>query len=121
MSNKNQITYHKVGDYNIPNLKLPPEEANITLGKWGLLYKDYIMKYKKLLFTILLTQGKLYQHCTEVESQAKDMYDTLIEQMKTVEGVTEQLKEENQLEWVACMNNIQSKAKEIVCKELIYA
>lgn len=89
MSNKKQITYRKVGDYNIPNLALPPEEANITLGKWGLLYKDYIMKYKKLLFTILLTQGKLYQHCTEVESQAKDMYDTLVGQIKIAEGVTE--------------------------------
>lgn len=120
MSNKKQITYRKVGDYNIPNLALPPEEANITLGKWGLLYKDYIMKYKKLLFTILLTQGKLYQHCTEVESQAKDMYDTLVGQIKIAEGVTEKLKEQNQFEWIQKMSNIQQRVNETVCKELIY-
>lgn len=120
MSNKNQITYRKVGDYNIPNLTLPPEEVNIRLGKWGMLYKDYIIKHKKLLFTTLLSQGKLYQHCAEVESQAKDMYDTLIEKMIKAEGITEQLKEENQLEWVHLMNNIESGAKEIVCEELIY-
>lgn len=120
MSNKNQITYRKVGDYNFPNLMLPPEEVNIRLGKWGLLYKDYIMKYKKLLFTTLLAQGKLYQHCTDIENQVKEMFDTLVGQMKIAEGATEQLKEENQLEWVRLMNNIKSRAKEIVCKELIY-
>ena len=65
-------------------------------------------------------QGKLYQHCAEVERQARDMFDTLIEQMKAAEGVTEQLKEENQLEWVQRMNNIQQQAKEIVLDELIY-
>ena len=65
-------------------------------------------------------QGKLYQHCAEVERQARDMFDTLIEQMKAAEGVTEQLKEENQLEWVQRMNNIQLCANEIVCKELIF-
>lgn len=58
----NNITYRRVGDYNIPNLILSPEEANITLGKWGMLHKAYLHKYKKVLFTTLLTQGKLYQH-----------------------------------------------------------
>ena len=94
MSNKNSISYHNVGDYNIPNLVLPPEEANITLGKRGMLHKDYLMKHKKALFTTLLTQGKLYQHCAEIEKQAREMFVTLFEQMKEVDGVTEQLKEQ---------------------------
>ncbi len=115
----NNITYRRVGDYNIPNLTLSPEEANITLGKWGMMHKDYLLKNKKALFTTLLTQGKLYQHCAEVEKQARDMYDTLIEQMKKTEGVTEQLKEENQMEWVCYMTNIEARAKEILCSELI--
>ena len=90
----NEIQYRSVGDYLIPNLTLPPEEANIKLGKWGMLHKDYLLKNKKVLFNLLLIQGKLYQHCVEVEKQAREMFVTLFEQMKEVEGVTEQLKEQ---------------------------
>ena len=118
MSNK--IQYRRVGDYLIPNLILPPEETNITLGKWGMLHKDYLLKNKKALFTTLLTWGKLYQHCAEVEKQAQDMFDTLVEQMKKTEGVTEQLKEENQLEWACRMQNIEARAREIVNSEIIF-
>ena len=120
MSNKNSISYRKVGDYNIPNLTLPPEETNIRLGKWGMLHKDYLFKHKKVLFTTLLTQGKLYQHCADVENQARKMFNTLVEQMKEAEGITEQLKEQNQMEWVRCMQNIEARASELVCNELIY-
>ena len=120
MSNKNSITHRQVGEYLIPNLILPPEEANITLGKWGMLHKDYLFKHKKVLFTTLLTQGKLYQHCAEVENQARAMFDMLVEQMKEAEGVTEQLKEENQMEWVCRMQNIVARTSELVCNELIY-
>ncbi len=120
MSNKNHISYRNVGDYLIPNLILPPEEVNISLGKWGMMHKDYLMKNKKVFFTTLLTQGKLYQHFAEIESQAYDMFDTLIEQMKAAESVTEQLKEGNQLEWGQRMDNIQQRASEIVYSELIY-
>lgn len=116
----NNITYRRVGDYNIPNLILPPEEANITLGKWGMLHKDYLLKNKKVLFTTLLTQGKLYKHCAEVENQARNMIDSLVEQMKESEGVTEKLKEENQMEWVCRMQNIEAMAREVVTTELIY-
>ena len=100
MSNKNTVSYRQVGDYLIPNLVLPQEEASITLGKWGMMHKTYLEKHKKVFFSLLLSQGKLYQHCAEVENQARDMFDTLVEQMKESEGVTEQLKEENQLEIV---------------------
>ena len=82
MSNKNSISYRNVGDYLIPNLVLSPEEASVTLGKWGMLHKDYLQKNKKLVFITLLTQGKLYQHCAEVEKQANEMFDMLMEQMK---------------------------------------
>ena len=120
MKNNTNIQYRQVGDFNIPNFILPPEEANIRLGKWGMLHKDYLLKHKKAVFATLLAEGKLYQHCAEVEKQAQQMFDTLVEQMKQTEGVTEQLKEGNQLEWVQRMGNIQQRASEIVYSELIY-
>ena len=119
MSNK--IQYRRVGDYLIPNLIIPPEEASVTLGKWGMMHKTYLEKHKKVFFNTLLTQGKLYQHCAEIEKQARDMFDTLVEQMKQTEGVTEQLKDKNQLEWLCRMQNIEARAREIICEELIYA
>ena len=120
MKNNTDIQYRQVGDYNIPNLILPPEEANVTLGKWGIIYKDYLCKNKKVVFSLLLAEGKLYQHCAEIENQAKAMFDTLVEQMRVSEDATEELKEHNQLEWIQKMNNIQQRATEIVCNELIY-
>ncbi|MDD6021037.1 MAG: TnpV protein [Oscillospiraceae bacterium] len=121
MSNKNFISYRNVGDYLIPNLVLPPEDASVRLGKWGMLHKDYLLKNKKVLFTTLLTQGKLYQHCAKIENQARKMFDTLVEQMKKAEGVTEQLKGENQLEWVCRVQNIEARAKEIICNKVKYS
>ena len=120
MKNDTNIQYRQVGDYNIPNLILPPEEANIRLGKWGMLHKDYLLKYKKVLFATLLAEGKLYQHCAEVEKQAREMFDTLVEQMKVAEGITEQLKEQDQIEWVSHMQSIEARVIEIVNLELIY-
>ena len=120
MKNNTNIQYRQVGDFNIPNLILPPEETNFTLGKWGMLHKDYILQHKKVLFTTLLTQGKLYQHCAEVEKQAQQMFDTLVEQMKKIECVTENLKAENLMEWVVRMNNIRIRATEIVNHNIIY-
>lgn len=104
----------------VVNFILPPEEASVRLGKWGMLHKDYLLKNKKVLFTTLLTQGKLYQHCAEVETQARDMFDTLFDQMKNAEGVTEQLKEENQFEWVCRMQNINARVRKIINNEIIF-
>ena len=115
-----KITYREVNGYLIPNLKLLPEEANIRLGKWGMMYKNYLEKHKKVVFSSLLAEGKLYQHCSEVEKQANEMYDVLIEQMKEAEGVTEKLKEENQMEWVQRMGNVEARAREIVNNEIIF-
>ena len=120
MSNKNSIQYRRVGDYLIPNLKLPPDEARVTLGKWGMMHKDYLEKHKKVFFSLLLGQGKLYQHCAQIEKQANEMFDTLVEQMKEAEGVIEELKEQDQWEWLQRMGNIQQRAREIVTTELIY-
>lgn len=120
MSSKNSISYRRVGDYLIPNLIIPPEEASVTLGKWGMIYKDYLLKNKKGVFSTLLAEGKLYQHCAEIENQAVEMFELLIEQMKKAEGVTEKLKEENQWEWVQRMGNIEARARETILVELIY-
>ena len=100
MLNKNSISYRNVGYCFIPNLVLPSEEAGVRLGKWGMLHKDYLEKHQKVLFSSLLMQGKLYQHCAEVENQAKNMFDILVQQMKEAECVPERLKEENKMEWV---------------------
>jgi hypothetical protein len=120
MLNGNTISYRRVGDYNIPNLTLPPEEANIRLGKWGMLHKDYLEKHNRVIFNLLLTQGKLYQHCAEVEKQARQMFDTIVEQMKEAEGITEQLKEENQMEWIRCIQNIEARTIDIVRHDIIF-
>ena len=114
------IIYRQVNDYMIPNLKLPPEESAIRLGKWGMLHKDYLQKHSPVLFATLLTQGTLYHHCAEIDTQAQQMFSTLVSQMIKAENITEHLKAQNQLEWVQRMNSIQERANEIVCKELIY-
>lgn len=116
----NNITYRRVGDYNIPNLALPPEEANIRLSKWGMLHKDYLLKHKKVVFATLLAEGKLWQYLADIDTQAQQMFDTLIEQMKEAEGVTEELKEQDQWEWVQRMGNIQQRAREVVSNEIIF-
>ena len=113
-------TYRDVGDFKIPDLTLLPEEASVTLGKWGMMHKDYLLKYEKVIFATLLAEGKLYQHCAEVEKQAQQMFDTLIEQIKAAEGVTEQLKEEKQIEWICRVQNIEARTREIVTSKLIY-
>lgn len=112
--------YRQVGDYLIPNLTLPPEETNIRLGKWGMLHKDYLLKNERVVFTTLLAEGKLWQYLADIDTQAQKMFDTLVEQTKHTEGVAEQLKDENQLEWVSRMQNIEARARAVVTTELIY-
>ncbi len=114
------ITYRQVGDFNIPNLTLPPEESNITVGKWGMMHKNYLEHNKRGLFMLMVTKCTLWPYLADIDRQANEMYGLLIEQMKDAEGVTEQLKEQDQLEWVQRMGNIQHRATKIVCDELIY-
>ncbi len=116
---KTNITYRRVGDYKIPNITLPAE-ANKPLGIWGLKRKDHLMKHKRVQFNTMLMTGTLWTHLAEVDEQASDMFSRLVEQMKVNEGINEQLKEENQMEWVARMNNIEARAREVVYSEVIY-
>ena len=97
MQNKNRLTYRQVGDYYILNLTLLPEEANIQLGKWGMVHKDYLRKHKPVVFAALIAQGKLWQYLTDIDTQVQEMVATLVEQMKKREGVTKQPKEEKQI------------------------
>lgn len=114
------ITYRQVNGYLIPNLTLPPEESGIHLGKWGLMHKDYLLNHKKTLFTTLFSQGKLWQYLADIDTQAQQMFDTLVEQMKEAEGVTEQLKEENQMIWIQKINNIRERVVETVYSNVVF-
>ena len=112
-------TYRMVGDYRIPNITLPAE-ADKPLGVWGLKRKDYLMKHKRVQFNIMLMNGTLWAYLAEIDEQASDMFSRLVEKMKVNEGITEHLKAENQMEWVARMNNIEAPAREIVNHKLIF-
>ena len=112
----NGLWYERDGDYYIPCQKLP----EINIGIWGERYLTYIREHKKLLHTKLMINGTLYTHLAEINQQAEDMFSELVNQMKTREGITEQLKAQNQMEWVRRMNNIRQRANEIIYKELIY-
>lgn len=116
---QNGGTYRMVGDYRIPNITLPAE-ANKPLGIWGLKRKNYLMNHKRVQFNIMFMIGTLWTHLAELDEQASHMYSWLVEQMKVAEGITEQLKADDQMEWVARMNNIEARAREIVNSELIY-
>ena len=116
---QNGGTYRTVGDYRIPNITLPAE-ASKPLGIWGLKRKDYLMKHKRVQFNIMLMNGTLWTHLAEVDEQASAMFSRLVEQMKVNEDITEKLKADDQMEWVARMNNIEARAREIVNHELIF-
>ena len=111
-------TYTLQGDYYLPNLTLPIEE-NKSIGIWGQRHLRYLKQHRKVLYTNLLTSGKLNSYLADIDKQAEDMFLRLIEQIANREGVTEQLKAENQMEWVCRMNNIRSRAMEIVNEEII--
>ena len=114
------IGYTLQGDYYLPDLQLPPEKET-EIGVWGQRHLRYLKQNRKVLYTNLLTAGKLNEHLAEIEKQAEDMFLRLVKQKAEREGVTEKLKAENQMEWVGRMNNIRSRATEIVNAELIFA
>ena len=116
---RNGETYRTVGDYRIPNITLPAE-ASKPLGVWGLKRKDYLMQHKRVQFNIMLMNGTLWTHLAEVDEQASAIFSRLVEQMKVNEDITEKLKVDDQMEWVARMNNIEARAREIVNHELIF-
>ncbi|MEE0993135.1 MAG: TnpV protein [Bacteroidales bacterium] len=117
---KNGLWYELQGDYYIPCLKLPEEEQQ-PIGVWGQRHLRYIKQNSKVLYLNLLTSGKLNGYLADIDKQAEDMLSRLVNQMAECEGVTEQLKADNQMQWVGLMNNIRQTATEIVNAELIYA
>ena len=114
------ISYTLQGDYYLPNLALPDEEEQ-PIGLWGQRHLRYIKQHRKVLYLNLLTNGKLYGHFADIDKQAEDVLSRLVKQMAEREGVTEKLKADNQMDWVARMNNIHSRATEIVNNDIIYA
>ena len=113
------VTYREENGYLIPNLSLPDEEQ-VEIDVWGQRHLRYIKQHHKVLYTNLLTSGKLNGYLADLDKQAEDMFFRLVKQMAEHEDVTEQLKADNQIEWVARMNNIRCIAKEIVNNDIIY-
>ena len=115
---ENGIDYILVGDYYIPDLKLP--EENRPIGRYGRLHREYLKQEHPARYSSLILTGKLWTYLADLNEQAEKRRDLIIEQMKAAEGVTEELKARNQLEWVGRMNNIRNRAEEIINSELIY-
>ena len=111
--------YEQQGDYLIPRLTVSTEEKQ-AIGIWGQRHLDYLKQYRKITYTNLLTSGKLNAYA-DINEQAQECSHRLIEDMKQAQGITEQLKAENALEWTGCLNNIRACAREIVEKEIIFA
>ena len=112
-------TYREENGYLIPNLTLP-EEEQVEIGIWGQRRLEYIKHHRKGFYTSLVIGCELNRYLADINKQAEEMFNTLISQYKTSEGITEQLKADNQMEWVGRMNNIQQRAIEVVNEELIH-
>ena len=111
------LTYEKCGDYLIPNLIPDPEGE---LRKFGLMRKSYLENHRRGIYSGLLLSGELKKHLLMIQEQAEERFDLLVEQMTKQEGVTEQLKAQDQMLWVRRMNNIRARAEEIVREEIIF-
>lgn len=118
---RNGLWYELQGDYYIPCLELPAEKEQQPIGLWGRRHLRYLKEHRKVLYTNLLTSGKLNSYLADIDLQASERLERLTEQMKQAEGITEQLKAENTIEWVQKMNNIRYRAEEIIYSEIIYA
>ena len=116
---KNGLWYELQGDYYIPCLKLPEEEQQ-PIGIWGQRHLQYIKQNRKALYLNLLTSGKLNGYLADIDKQAEDMFFRLVKQMAERDGITEQLKADNQMEWVSRMNNVRNRCVEVVNTEIIY-
>ena len=112
-------TYTQIGDYLLPDLKLPEEEQQ-PIGVWGQRHRRYLKEHRRATYATLLTGGKLNGYLADIDRQAEELFSRLVKQMAEVEGVTEALKAADPMEWVGRMNNIQNRAREVVNSELIY-
>ena len=115
-----EITYHKEGDYLIPDLIMDISCDNYNIGKYGRLRLNYIKNYKRGLYTELMINGTLSKHLADIENAANERISLIVKQLAESENVNEDLKSNNQLVWVQAMNNIKNRAEEIIFNELIY-
>ena len=115
---KTGIGYTLQGDYYIPDLKLPEEHRSI--GRWGRMHREYIKEHRLTLYNNLLLSGKLWTYLADLNEQAQARLDLIMAQMQEMEGITEDLKCTNQMEWVRSMNSIRNRAEEIIIYEMIY-
>ena len=113
-------TYTRVGDYYLPDLKLPEEEKQANIGVWGMRHKRFLKENHRVLYANLITSGKLVAYLNDIEQQATAMFLRLVKELAEKEDVTEELKATDQMLWVKKMNNIRNRATEIVNAELIY-
>ena len=116
---KNGLWYELQGDYYIPCLILPAEKEQ-PIGLWGQRHLRYLKEYRRATYITLFTSGRLNNYLADIDRQAQERFERLIEGMKQAQGITERLKEENALEWTGRLNNIRACAREIVGKEIIY-
>ena len=114
-----EITYSKYGDYYLPDLVVSDEEPT-TYGRFGRMRLRYLKEHRRVLYIDLLTSGKLTQHLNTVDRQSREMLELLVKQMAQAQGITEQLKAEDQMAWVDAMNNIRSAAEEVVMWEVVF-
>lgn len=115
-----ELTYHQEGDYIIPDLTID-DEKQYTIGKYGSLRRTFLKEHRPILYSSLGLSGKLLPHLAEVDYEARKHVELLINQMVKAEGITEELKSRDQMAWVGAMNNIKSRAEEIVYQEIVYA
>ena len=115
---ENKLGYLKVGDYFIPDLKLPQE--NRSIGKYGRMHRDYLQEHNPIRFDDLVLEGKLWTYLADLNEQAQNRLQLIIRQMQEAESVNDELKENNQMAWVQAMNSIHNRAEEIVLHELVY-
>ena len=113
-----ELNFIKSGDYYIPDIKL--KNPNIRLGKWGRMRREYLQQAHPIVFSEMVLSETLYEHCAEIEATAKKRMDVILPQLMKYYGVTEQLKAENQIEWVRQMNACVAQAEETIKGELIY-
>ena len=113
-------TYTRVGDYYLPNLKLPEEEKQANIGVWGMRRKRFLKENHRVLYANLMTSGKLVAYLDDIERQATAMFLRLVKELAEKENVTEELKATDQMLWVQKMNNVRNRATEIVNAELIF-
>lgn len=112
------MQYIRVGDYYIPDLELPQETRPI--GKWGRMHRDYLREHKPIQYNCLLLSGKLWTYLSDLNEQAQDRLERIIDQMKAADGITEALKASDPMAWVGAMNNIRFRAEAIIREELIF-